>query len=118
MEKLRTPLLLAAIYLLLLGLSTLSPSIVRGVFGYEVKDPGVLLALSAASWGSGIVVWGIAADPDKHGGLAWTVIVYLVIFIVFLLWGWGGRLYTFRNVVLPLIIDVGLVIWLWSARKS
>ncbi len=118
MEKLRTPLMVAAIYALLLGLSTLSPSIVRSVFGYEVKDSGILLVLSASFWASGIVLWGIAGDPEKHGGLAWTVIVYFLIFIAFLLWGWGGRLYTLRNVVLPLIIDVVLVIWIWSARKS
>ena len=116
MEKLRMPLLLAAIYILLIGLSTLSPALVRGIFGYEVKDAGVLLVLSAAFLGSGVMLWSIASDPVKYGTLAVPVFIYLVIFIVFLLWGWASHLYTFRNVVIPLIINVVLAVWIWSAR--
>ena len=41
MQKLRTPLLANAIYLVLLGIATLAPSLTRSVFGYDVKDPGV-----------------------------------------------------------------------------
>jgi hypothetical protein len=115
-EKLRMPLLLTAIYILLIGLCTLSPALVRGVFGYEVKDAGVLLVLSAAFLGSGVVLWSIAGDPGKYGNLAVPVFIYLVIFIVFLLWGWVNHLYTFRNVVIPLLINVVLAVWIWSSK--
>jgi hypothetical protein len=116
MDRLRTPLFLTAIYILLLGFSTLSPAIVRAVFGYEVRDPGILLVLSAAFWGSGMLLWGIAAAPEKHGALAWAVVFYLVIFIAFLLLGWARGLYTVRNVGLPLVIDVMLAAWIGSVK--
>jgi FtsH-binding integral membrane protein len=115
-EKLRMPLLLTALYILLIGLCTLSPTLVRGVFGYEVKDAGVLLVLSAAFLGSGVVLWSIASDPGKYGTLAMAVFTYLIIFIVFLLWGWVSHLYTLRNVVIPLIINIVLAAWMWSSR--
>lgn len=118
MEKLRMPLLVTAIYILLLGLSALSPSVVRGVFGYEVKDGGVLLVLSATFLGFGVVLWSIAGDPEEYGGLALPVVISLVIGIVFVLWGWVNGVFTARNVVLPLIIDIVLVGWIWSARTK
>lgn len=118
MEKLRTPLQVNAIYTLLLGLSALSPSVVRVVFGYEVKDAGVLLVLSAVFLGFGVVLWSIAGDPEEYGGLAMPVIISIVIGIVFVLWGWVNHLFTARNVVLPLIIDIVLVGWIWSARPK
>ena len=118
MEKLRTPLLVTAIYILVLGFLTLSPSMVRAVFGFTTNDRGVLLILSAAFWASGVVLAGIARDPEKHGDLAWTVMVYLVIFIVFLLWGRVERLYSIRHLAIPLVIDAGLVVWIWFARKG
>ena len=118
MEKLRLPLWSTAIYLLLLGFVTLSPFMVRGAFGYEVTDLGMLLVLSAAFWGSGIVFGGIARSPGKHGDLAWAVIVYLMIFIVFLLWGRFERLYALRNIGVPLVINIALVLWIWAVRKG
>lgn len=117
-EKLRTPLLLTAIYVLLIGLTTLSPALVRAVFGYQVMDAGVLLMLSAAFLGTGVVVWRIAGDVEAHGTLATPVFVYLVIFIVFLLWGWARHFYTLRNTAIPLVINIVLAAWIWSARTK
>jgi hypothetical protein len=117
-EKLRTPLQVNAIYILLIGLSTLTPGLVRAVFGYDVRDPGVLLVLSAAFLGFGVVLWGIASDPEKHGRLAVSVFVALIIAIVFLLWGWLAHMFTARNVLIPLIIDIVLAAWIWSARPK
>jgi hypothetical protein len=65
LQTLRTPLILTSIYTLLIGLSTLSPSLVRAVYGYEVKDAGVLLVLAASFLGAGIVLWSIASDTEK-----------------------------------------------------
>lgn len=118
MERLRTPLLLNAIYILLIGLSALSPGLVSGIYGYEVRDPGVLLVLSAAFLGFGVVLWAIAGNPEKYGGLALPVAVSLGIFIVFLLWGWVRGLFTARNVLVPLVIDIVLAIWIWSAKTK
>lgn len=118
MEKLRTPLQINAIYVLLIGLCTLAPGLVRAVFGYDVKDTGVLLVLSASLLGFGIVLWSIAGDPEKYAGLVTPIVIALVLFIVFLLWGWIGGMFTVRNVLIPLIINVILVIWIWSARRT
>jgi hypothetical protein len=117
-QKLRTPLLANAIYLVLLGIATLAPSLTRSVFGYDVKDPGVLLVLSGIFLGYGLVVWGIASDVEKHGGLALFQVIALVIGSVFLIWGWAGNLFTVRNALVPLIINIVLVVWIWSARPK
>lgn len=118
MEKLRTPLQITAVYVLLIGLSTLAPSLVRAIFGYDVKDAGVLLVLSATFLGFGVVLWGIAADAGKYGGLATSVVIALVLAILFLLWGWIGGMFTLRNVGVPLVIDIILVVWIWSAKPK
>ncbi len=116
MEKLRVPLWVNTIYFFLVGLSAFSPSVVSSLYGYEVKDQGILLVLSAALLGTGVILWGIASNPEKHGGLASVVVISLVIFIVFFLWGWARNLFTLRNVAIPLIIDIVLAAWIWSAR--
>ncbi|MBI4276815.1 MAG: hypothetical protein HY660_00040 [Armatimonadetes bacterium] len=116
MERLRTPLMVDAIYLFLLGLCTLSPSLVQGVFGYEVKDPGILLVLSGLFFGFGVVVWATSKDPNKYGGLAQALVIALIIGAVFLLWGWLRGLYTPRNVIAPLIINIALAVWIWMSK--
>lgn len=116
MRNLRTALYLDAIYLFLLGVSTLSPSLTSTVFGYEVRDPGVLLVLSSVFLGFGAVVWTMAANSEKYGGLASAVVVALVIGAVFVAWGWARGLFTARNALVPLIINIVLAVWIWSAR--
>ncbi len=118
MEKLRTPLLVQAIYLILLGFFTLTPSLTLIVFGYEVKDAGVLLVLSGTFFGLGVVVWGIASNPEKHGGLAWALMAALIISAVFLIWGWTRGLYTARNALAPIIINIVLAGWIWWAKPK
>ena len=118
MEKLRTPLMVNAIYLFLLGLSTITPSLTSTVFGYEVKDPGVLLVLSGLFFGFGVLVWTIASNVDRYGGLASAQVIALIIGILFLLWGWIGKYYTTRNALLPIIINIVLAGWIWSARPK
>jgi hypothetical protein len=118
MQSLRTPFMVNAIYLILLGISTLSPSLAQSVFGYEVKDAGILLVLSGVFIGFGVVVWTIASNVDKYGGLASAQVIALVVSIVFLLWGWSRGIYTARNAVLPLIINIVLAAWIWSAKPK
>jgi hypothetical protein len=117
MEKLRVPLLVNALYYLILGACALSASVVLTIFDYAVRDIGELLVVSAAFLGFGVVLWGIASDPAKHEKLITPIIAALVIFTVFLLWGWGRQLYTVRNVLPPIAIDVVLVVWIWAARR-
>lgn len=116
MEKLRTPLMVNAIYLFILGLSTLTPSLTSAVFGYEVKDPGVLRVLSGLFFGFSVLVWSIASNTEKYGGLASAQVIAIIIGIVFLLWGWVGNLYTARNALVPLVINIVLAGWIWSAK--
>lgn len=111
--------MLNGIYLILLGLATLSPGIAGGVFGYEVKDPGVLLVLSGVFLGFGVVVWVMSTNTEKYGGLATALFVSLIISIVFLLWGWFvSKNFTARNAAVPLIINVILAVWIWTARPK
>ncbi len=118
MEKLRVPLLVNALYYAILGASALSASVVLTVFDYEVRDIGELLVLSAAFLGFGVVLWGIARDPEKHEKLITPVIAALVIFAVFLTWGWARHLYTERNVLAPIAIDVVLIVWISASRHQ
>ena len=118
LEKLRTPVLVNAVYLLLLGLITLSPSMVGSVFGYAVQDQGVLRVLSATLLGLGVLVWAIAGNVGKYGGLAMNIVIADVIGAVWLLWGWAGHLFTLRNAGVPIVINVVLAAWVWSARPK
>lgn len=118
MEKLRTPLMIGAVYLILLGLASISPSLFASVFGYDVKDPGVLRVLSSIFLGFGVVAWGIASNVEKHGDLATAIVVAYAIGILFLLWGFAGGLYTARNALVPLIINIVVGAWVWSARPK
>jgi len=118
MERLRTPLMVNAVYILLIGLVTLSSSAVRSVFGYAVMDHGVLLVLSGALLGLGVILWGIASDPEKHGGLWTFVVIGIAISTVWLLVGLGRHFFTTRNVLVPVIVNVVLLVWIWSARPK
>lgn len=118
MDKLRTPFYIAAVYTILNGLVALSPSLVRSVFGYEVKDAGALLAVSVFALGLGVVTWAIAANTGKYGGLAQAIVVALAIGIVILLYGWVRGTFTARNVLVPLIINVILGAWIWTGRPK
>lgn len=118
MEKLRTPLMINAIYLFLLGLTTLTPSLAQSVFGIEVKDPAVLRVLSGIFFAFGIVVWSISRDAARYGGLAPALVAGLVIAIVFLAWSWAQNLFTARTALMPIIINAALAVWIWSARPK
>jgi hypothetical protein len=107
-----------AVYLFLLGLATLTPSLTQVAFGYEVKDAGVLRVLSGVFLGFGVVVWSIAGNVGQYGGLAAAQVIALVISAIFLVWGWSGGLYTARNALVPLIINLALAGWLWSAKSQ
>jgi hypothetical protein len=118
MRKLRVPLLVNALYYLILGACALSASVVLAVFDYTVNDTGELLVISSAFLGFGIVLWSIASDPAKHESLITPVIAALLIFMIFLVWGWARHVYTVRNVLPPIAIDAALVVWIWASRRE
>ena len=118
LEKLRTPIMVNAIYVILLALITLSPSMVSSVFGYAVQDQGVLRVLSGTLLGLGVLLWGIAGNVGKYGGLAMYIAIGTGIGALWLLWGWAGHLFTLRNAGVPIVINVVLAAWVWSARTK
>jgi hypothetical protein len=117
-EKLRTPLMVQAIYLVLLCISTLSPSLAMSVWGSEVKDPGVLLTLSGLFLGFAVVVWTVANNTEKYGGLATAFVIALLISAVFLAYAWVMKLYTARTALVPLVINLVLAYWVWSSKPK
>jgi hypothetical protein len=117
MDKLKLPLYVNAIYFLILGVSALSASTVLTVFDYEVKDSGILLVTAGAFLGFGTVLLAIASDPAKHGTLVGPIMTSLMIFVVFLLWGWVRHMFTARNIVAPAAIDLALIAWMWSSKQ-
>jgi hypothetical protein len=118
MDKLKVPLYVNAIYFLILGVSALSASAVLTIFDYEVKDSGILLVTAGAFLGLGVVLLGIAGDAAKHGALVGPIMTSLMIFVVFLLWGWVQHMFTARNVVAPIAIDLALIAWMWSSKQQ
>ena len=118
METLRTPIMVKAIYMFLLGLSTISPSLASSVYGAEVKDPGLLLTLSGVFFGFGVVDWTVAGSTEKYGGLASALVIALLIGALFLIWTWITGAYTARVVLVPIIINVVLAGWIWSAKPK
>lgn len=117
-DRLRVPLVMTAIYFLLLGLCTLSPAVVRAVFGYVTGNPGVLSILSASFLGSGIVLWNIAGAPQRHRNLPRAVVAYLALFMALLLSGWAGGLYTTQAFAVPLVAGALLAGWICGESEG
>lgn len=118
MESLRTPLQLTAVYALLAGLTLLSRTLVKLVFGYTIIDRGMMLVLAGAFLALGVLLWAIARTPEKYAGLAPAVALSLAISLVALLVPWIGGMLTARNVLAPVIIDAALIAWIWTARTK
>jgi hypothetical protein len=118
MERLRTPLLATAVVTLLYGVSALFPSLARAIFGYEIRDAGLALFLAAALLGFGVVLWAIAQDPMKYGGLASSVVASLAIALVITLYGWYRGDFGIRTAAIPVVLSVVLAGWIWSAKPK
>jgi hypothetical protein len=110
--------MVSSVYAFVVGLILLSPALVQTVFGYTVKDEGPLLVAAAGLLSIGVLAWGISGNVERYGGLAPSVMALFGIFIVLLVWGWLRGIYTPRNIILPLLIDIVLVVWIWSARPK
>src|SRR2546430_16933978 len=117
LEKLRTPITVNAVYILLLGLITLSPGMVSSVFGYAVGDAGVLRVLSGTLLGLGVLLWGIASNVSKYGGLAMHGVIAAAIGKLWLGGGWAGHPVALAHAGVPLILNLVLPAWWRSTHR-
>lgn len=114
---LRTPLLVNGIYSIVAGLLLFFPSLAVAVFAYQVKD-----AAAVSGWGVDVITIGLLAmvassDVKKYGGLAWVFVFGLLLGAADLIFYWVGGSYTARNVLIPIVINVVLAAWIWSAQS-
>ncbi len=115
---LRAALQVNGVYTLIVGLLLFFPSLASSVFAYPVKDAAV-----TSGWGVGLITLGIvilsaAADVERYGGLAWAFTVGLLLSAIDLVLFWTTGAYSARNVLIPIIINVALAAWIWSARSK
>ncbi len=107
-----------AIYAFLVGVSTITPGLAMAIWGAEVKDFGLLLAFSGVCIGFGVVLWGVAGDIEKHGGLASYLVAALIIVAVFMAWAWFGGMFGARTALPAVVINIVLAFWIWSAKPK
>ncbi len=117
MSKLRTPLLVATVYLALLGVIFASPSLFRNVFGSQVTDIGLMLNSSSLFFGLAVLIGVIATNTEKYGGLATAIAIAFIISVVFLIWIWTRGLGGGKELP-PIVINAALAAWIWSARPK
>jgi hypothetical protein len=114
---LRSALLVTGIYTIIVGVLLFFPSWASVVFARTIKD-----AAATSGWGTGLITIGLlalaATDVEKHAGLAWIFVVGLLLATVDLIYFWTAGEYTPRNVLVPIIINIVLAAWLWSARPN
>lgn len=115
MNGLRAPLQLTAAYSLLAGLTLLSRTLVKLVFGYTVIDRGMMLVLAGTFLGLGVILLQIARSPARYGEFAAPVVLSLVISLASLALAWALGTLTARNVLVPIVIDAALIVWIGSA---
>lgn len=113
---LRLPFLVNGIYGVIVGLLLFFPSLGAAVFARQVKDAAVV-----SGWGVDIITIGLlavvaASDVEKYGDLAWVFVFGLLLSAVDLVYFWMGGSYTAQNVLIPIVINVALAVWIWSAQ--
>lgn len=119
MEKLRTPVMIDAIYVFLVGVSTITPGLAMAIWGGpEIRDLGLLLAFSGVCIGFGVVLWGVASNIEKYGGLASHLVAALIIVAVFMAWAWFGGTFGARTALPAIVINIVLAVWIWSAKPK
>lgn len=121
---------LSAIVAILVGLISLSPSRFAAVFGYQVRDIGLLLAFAATSLSLGVVLLGLyflvarevrrtgSTELKEYRGIVPSLVIAFGIGFVYWAWGWARGLYTARTALVPLIIYAIFVWWAWNNRAA
>ncbi len=116
--RLRTPLLVSGVYAIVVGILLLIPPWAAAVFEYPTKDPAADSGWGASVIGIGLILIAAAGDAAKYGGLVWAFAVGLLLTVLDLVYFWITGVYTARNVLAPIVINIALAAWIWSARPK
>ena len=68
--------------------------------------------------GVGIIALAAASDVAKYGGLAWAFALGLLLSAINLVYFWATGAYTLRTVLAPIVINIVLAVWIWTARPK
>ncbi len=117
-SRLRTPLLVNGVYAIAVGILLLIPPWAAAVFEYPTKDPAADSGWGASVIGIGLIALGAASDAAKYGGLVWAFTAGLLLVALDLGYFWMTGVYTARNVLAPIVINIALAAWIWSARPK
>lgn len=117
-SRLRTPLLVDGVYVLVVGVLLLFPSLASSVFAYPLKDAAI-----TSGWGTALIALGLlaivaASDVAKYGGLAWVIAAGLVLSALDLAYYWYTGAYAARQALAPVVINLALAVWIWTARPK
>ncbi len=117
-SRLRPALLADGVYTVIVGVLLLFPSWASAMFAYPIKDAAV-----TSGWGTSIIALGLitlvaASDAEKYSGLVWALVAGLLLTTLDLGYFWATGDYTSRNVLAPVLINIALAIWIWSARPK
>lgn len=116
--QLRTALLVDGIYAIVVGIALLFPAWASAIFAYPTKDPAVTSGWGGSIIGIGLIALAASSDAAKYSGIAWTLVVGLLLTAIDLLYFWTTGAYTARNVAAPVIINIALAAWIWFARPK
>ncbi len=108
----------AGIYAIAVGVILLFPSLSVAVFDRPVTDVAV-----ESGWGSTLIAFGLlvvamASNVEKYGGLAGMLAAGLLAITLDLVYFFVTNVYTLRTIIVPIIINVILIAWIWSARPK
>lgn len=112
----RTALQVNAAYAVVVGVLLLVPNWASIVFARPITDVAV-----TSGWGTSLIVIGLLAyvastDLMKHGSLAGVFVLGLLLTALDLAYFWAKGDYTARTILVPVIINVVLAVWIWTAR--
>lgn len=117
-SRLRTALLVNGVYAVVVGILLLIPKWAAAVFDYPTLDPAADSGWGATTIGTGLIVLGAASDAAKYGGLAWAFVTGLLVIALDLIYFWVTGIYSARNVLIPILINIVVAAWIWSARPK
>jgi hypothetical protein len=112
----RTALQVNAAYAVVVGVLLLVPNWASIVFARPITDVAV-----TSGWGTSVIVLGLlsyvaSTDLMKHGSLAGVFVLGLLLTALDLAYFWAQGDYTARTILVPVIINVVLAVWIWTAR--
>ncbi len=114
----RNALLVNGVYAIVVGILLLFPSLGASVFARPLQDAPVVSGWGTSLIGVGIIALAAASNVSKYGGLAWAFAVGLALSAINLIYFWATGSYTLRTALVPIVINVALAVWIWTARPK